>query len=143
MKRSTIAVATFAMLALASSSSAHRCACADQMSGMRGYDTATESTVTGTISEVKKTSPSGRGMGGRHLMVETPSGPVEVHVGPDWYVSSQSVAFEKGDALSIVGSRVKMAGSEALIAREIRKGDQVLTLRDANGIPRWSGHRGR
>jgi hypothetical protein len=36
-----------------------------------------------------------------------------------------------------------MAGQEVVIAREIKKGDQVLTLRDAKGFPMWSGRGGR
>ena len=31
------------------------------------------------------------------------------------------------------------AGEDVVIAREIKKGDQVLTLRDAKGFPLWSG----
>jgi hypothetical protein len=52
------------------------------------------------------------------------------------------VTFAKGDTLKVVGSQVTMAGQEVVIAREITKGDQVLTLRDAKGFPLWSG-RGR
>jgi hypothetical protein len=70
------------------------------------------------------------------------SGPIEVHVGPASFVSSKNITFAKGDALTVVGSKVTMAGQDVVVAREIKKGDQVLTLRDANGFPLWSG-RGR
>jgi hypothetical protein len=43
----------------------------------------------------------------------------------------------------VVGSKVTMAGQEVVIAREIKKGDQVLTLRDAKGVPLWAGRGGR
>ena len=84
----------------------------------------------------------GRGGGGLHLVLTASSGPIEVHVGPASFVSSKNVTFAKGDALTVVGSKVTMAGQDVVIAREIKKGDQVLTLRDANGFPLWSG-RGR
>jgi len=110
--------------------------------GMRGggnYNPATETTVTGTIDSVNDVPSSGRGGGGLHLVLALPAGPLEVHVGPASFVSSKNVAFTKGDALTIVGSKVTMAGQEVVIAREIKKGDQVLTLRDAKGLPLWSG----
>ena len=39
----------------------------------------------------------------------------------------------------IRGSRVKIDGEEAIIAREIKKGDKTLVLRDENGVPMWRG----
>jgi hypothetical protein len=41
----------------------------------------------------------------------------------------------------VVKTGVKVAAGEALIAREVRKGAQTVTLRDDKGIPKWS--RGR
>jgi DNA/RNA endonuclease YhcR with UshA esterase domain len=109
--------------------------------GGGNYNPATETTLTGTVEAVKNL-PSSPGGGGVHLVLAAPSGPVEVHVGPAWFVTSKSVTFAKGDTLTVVGSKVTMEGEQAVIAREIRKGEQVLTLRDANGFPLWSG-RGR
>jgi hypothetical protein len=114
-------------------------------SGMRGsgnYNPATEMTLTGTVDGVNSVRSSGRGGGGLHLMLAVPTGPIEVHVGPASFVSSKSVTFTKGDALTVIGSKVTMAGQEVVIAREIKKGDQVLTLRDAKGLPLWSGRGG-
>jgi hypothetical protein len=68
----------------------------------------------------------------------------QVHLGPASFVSAKNVNLEKGDALTVVGSKITMQGEEIVIAREIRKGDQVLTLRDAKGLPLWSrGNRSR
>ena len=106
------------------------------------YNPATETTVTGTVDTVKNLPSSGRGGGGLHLILTVAAGPIEVHVGPASFVSSKNVTFAKGDALTVVGSKVTMEGQEVVIAREIKKGDQVLTLRDAKGFPLWSG-RGR
>ena len=110
--------------------------------GGRMYNPATEATVTGTVDVIKNLASPGRGGGGLHLVMSTASGPIEVRVGPASFVSSKGFTFAIGDALTVVGSKVTMAGQEVLIAREIKKGDQVLTLRDAKGFPLWSG-RGR
>ena len=114
--------------------------------GMRrgggNYDPGTETTVTGTIDTIDNLPSPGRGGGGLHLKLTAAAGPIDVHVGPASFVASKNVTFAKGDALTVVGSKVTMAGQEVLIAREIKKGDQVLTLRDAKGFPLWSGRGG-
>jgi hypothetical protein len=108
------------------------------------YNPATEITLTGTIEEVKTAPSPGRGGGGLHVLLLTEAGVSQVHLGPASFVSAKNVNLEKGDALTVVGSKITMQGEEIVIAREIRKGDQVLTLRDAKGLPLWSrGNRSR
>ena len=128
-----------AILGVAASASAQPSDCCSGAGDAgRFYSSATETTVAGTVEDVKNVPPGG-GNGGLHLILNTASGPVEVHVGPTWYVSSRNVTFTKGDAVSLVGSKMMMSGREVLIAREITKGQQTLTLRAANGAPVWSG----
>jgi hypothetical protein len=110
-----------------------------QRQGGGNYDLATETTVTGTVEEVRQTPGPGKGQGGLHLMLRTDAGIQEVDVGPAAYVSSQKATFAKGDSISVTGSRITRETGAAIIAREIKKGDQVLTLRDAKGFPLWSG----
>jgi hypothetical protein len=43
--------------------------------------------------------------------------------------------------VEVRGSRVTMGGKPVIIAAEVRKGDAVLTLRDDQGVPMWSGWR--
>ncbi len=105
----------------------------------RNYNPATETTVNGTVDEVKHLPSPGRGGGGVHLVLNAPSGPIDVHVGPAWFAAEKGFAFARGDALTVLGSKVTMGGADVLIARQITKGDQVLTLRDAQGFPLWSG----
>lgn len=108
--------------------------------GMRNYNPSRETTVKGTVEEVKQVS--GRhGWNGTHLMLKTEAGQMDVHVGPSSYISRQGFSFAKGDQVEVLGSQVKMGGSDALIAREIKKDDKTLTLRNAQGIPQWSGRR--
>jgi hypothetical protein len=119
------------------------------------YDTKTETTLKGTVEDVKTVSgmmggsgPMGRGgrtgmpgmamMQGTHLILKTDTETIEVHLGPSAYLKDQKIEMAKGDTLEIVGSRVKIGESDALLAREIRKGETSWTLRDADGRPRWS-----
>ncbi len=46
--------------------------------------------------------------------------------------------FATGDQVEVIGSKVKMDGADAVLAREVKKGGKTLTLRNARGIPAWS-----
>ena len=101
------------------------------------YDPATETTVTGTVEQVNH--PQGpNGMIGTHVDLKTEAGVFDVHIGPETFITKQGFSFEKGDTLTVTGSKQVLNGKDSIIAREIKKGDKVLTLRNANGIPDWS-----
>jgi hypothetical protein len=112
------------------------------------YDVKTETTLAGTVEEVKvidqmmgggRGRGAGMGMGGTHLVLKTGDERIEVHLGPSAFLKERGIEIAQGDAVEVVGSRVTIEGSEALIARELRKGETSLTLRDSSGRPVWSG----
>ena len=124
-------------------------AAAQSASGRQGstmYDVKTETTITGTVESVENITGTGgrgrHGMGGTHLVVKTEKESVEVHLGPTAYLAEKEITFAKGDTLEILGSRVTIDKKPVVIARQIKKGDNTWTLRDASGRPMWSG-RGR
>ena len=110
------------------------------------YDVKTETTIRGTVESVDTvTGAGGRGpgaLGGAHLTVKTEKEALEVHVGPTAYLTEKGITLAKGDTLEILGSRVTIDKEPVVIARQIKKGDNTWTLRDASGRPLWSG-RGR
>ena len=109
----------------------------------RMYDAKTVDKVTGEVAKVDSITPM-RGMsGGVHVALKTEQGEVSVHLGPQWYVENQDVKIEPGDRVEITGSRVTVEGKPTIIAAEVRKGDEVLQLRDAAGVPVWAGWRKR
>jgi hypothetical protein len=105
------------------------------------YDKTKEMTVTGTVDEVLPRQ--GRvGGSGTHVRLKTDSGMVDVHLGPSNWLENQKYEFAKGDALEVTGSRTTIDGVDSLIAREVRKGQTTMTLRNEQGMPAWAG-RGR
>ena len=108
--------------------------------GMRNYDPKTEVTVQGTIEDVQQQSGK-TGWSGTHLLLKTDAATLDVHVGPSAYISKKQFTFAKGDTIEVVGSKVAISGKEALLAREITKNGKTLVLRNAEGIPEWSGGR--
>lgn len=101
------------------------------------YNPATVVTLHGTVEAVKEVPGPGRSTG-IHLSLKTGNETIDVHAGPSWYLSRNDIKFTKGDQVEVTGSRVKVANAEALLAREIKRGDKTITLRNAQGIPVWS-----
>jgi len=110
--------------------------------GMPQYDPATEVTLQGTVGDVQ-THQGRMNRTGTHLQLDTSTGAMDVHVGPTNWLESHAYTFAKGDALTVVGSRVTIDGKEALLARTITKGETTMVLRDDRGRPKWAGGRGR
>lgn len=105
------------------------------------YDTATEVTLTGTVEKI--TDHSHARMQGKHLELKTGTETIEVHLGPSGFLSKQKFAVMQSDRVEIRGSRVKVDGKDAIIARWVKRGDVTWTLRNDKGVPEWSGRGGR
>ena len=105
------------------------------------YDVATEVTLTGTVSAVNRIPGRGQ-QAGMHLMLKTDKETVEVDLGPESFLAREKYTFSAGDTIVVTGSRIKKGDRDAVIARQVTRGDTVMTFRDAKGFPRWSG-RGR
>ncbi|HYA28323.1 MAG TPA: DNA-binding protein [Acidobacteriota bacterium] len=109
----------------------------------RMYDPKTIETISGEVTKVDQITP-GKGMsGGVHMLVKTDKETLSVHLGPSWYLENQDVKIEPKDKVEVKGSRITFAGKPALIASEVKKGNDVLTLRDESGFPAWMGWRRR
>ncbi len=111
-----------------------------QGKGMPKYDPASEMTLKGVVEEVKQI-PSPMGWEGTHLIVKADKETMEVHIGPSFYLKEQNFSFAKGDSVEVIGSKVKYEGADVVLAREVRKGDKTLNLRNGQGIPLWSNSR--
>lgn len=109
----------------------------------RMYNPQTVVTITGDVVSVDKIIPV-KGMSyGVHAVVKTDKETISVHLGPGWYIENQDVKIAPKDKIEVRGSRVMFEGKPAIIAAEVKKGDEVLMLRDAGGLPVWSGWRRR
>ena len=100
----------------------------------RNYDPATVEKITGTV---EKTGTYDRG--GVHVTLSTPSGKIDIHLGPDFYVNDK-VTLKKGDIITVTGSRVKYNGADVIIARSVEKDGKTVELRHEDGTPYWQGH---
>jgi len=98
------------------------------------YDPAAEITVKGVVEDIHE-SKLKLDHPGLHLILKTETETVEVHACPVRFLSELDFTVEKGDTLTVIGSRPK--AGDLVIAREITKGQISLTLRDKKGVPIW------
>lgn len=109
----------------------------------RMYNIQTVESIAGEVVSVEQIMPMKGMSSGVHLMVKTEKETISVHLGPAWYIENQDVKIEPKDRLEIKGSRITFEGKPAIIAAEVKKGDEVLKLRDDAGVPVWTGWKAR
>lgn len=109
--------------------------------GSPRYDPKAEVTVKGSVEEVKEYPSRGGWHTGQHVTLKTDAGSLDVHLGPTDYWKKHGFELVKGDSIEVTGSKSKVDGTEVVLAREVKKGEKALTLRNAQGVPAWS--RGR
>jgi hypothetical protein len=110
------------------------CAFAQSAPPAAEYDLAAEITVRGGVAEIHESKLAGDHPG-LHLVLKTEQETLEVHLCPVRFLRELEFAIEIGDQLTVLGSRPK--GAAVLVAREVKKGQQSLILRDATGAPNW------
>jgi hypothetical protein len=108
--------------------------------GLPGYDAATEFTFDATIEQVNN-HRCGKNWSGTHLMVTLEGRPHKIHLGPAVFIKEQAILFRPGDRVTVTGSRIPADEGHGIVAREVRKGEQRLVLRDQDGRPSWSAQR--
>jgi len=103
------------------------------------YNPANLETLSGEVIGLEQTTPMKRMNQGLALVVKTEKETVTVHLGPTWYLERLDTKIAVGDQVEIKGVRTVLAGKPIVLAAEVKKGDKVLVLRDAAGIPVWAG----
>lgn len=107
----------------------------------RMYDPAKMETLSGTVEAVTEVVPM-KGMNSAvAVTVKTDKETIPVHLGPAWYIGRLDTKIEKGDKVEVKGARATFSGKPVIIASEVKKGDNVLALRDNAGVPVWAGWR--
>lgn len=107
--------------------------------GMRGFDPAAVTTVQGQVADIQRVAMGRRGHEGVHLTLAMGSETVEIRLGPASHVDAQALKLAKGDTVEVKGAQSTIGGRRVIVAQEVRRGGEVLALRDANGVPAWRG----
>jgi hypothetical protein len=96
-------------------------------------------TLAGKVVAINRHAAKKAGKPERVTMaLQTDQGAVKVNLGPAAYFDQQALKLAPGDQVEVKGVRVNRPKASIFIAGEVRKGDQVLKLRDdATGRPLW------
>lgn len=93
--------------------------------------------LRGEVVDVYQTS-SKRGLrSGVYVLLQTNEDTLEVRLGPNWYLEEQQFSLEPDDWILVEGTRTRKGGTSSLMAYRVTRGEQVLMLRDENGMPLW------
>ena len=102
------------------------------------YDPAAEATFKGTVEEVRdRQCPMSGGMGSHLILRLSPSETIEVHLASTKFVKTYDLVFSKGDAVTVIGTKVQFEGVETIFAREVTRGSETFVFRDKDGKPIW------
>jgi len=109
----------------------------------RTYNLQTMESITGEVVSVEMITPIKVMSYGVHIILQTDTETISIHLGPGWFIENQDVKIVPRDKIEIKGSRIIFEDKPAIIASEVKKDGAVLTLRDKSGFPVWSGWRNR
>jgi sporulation protein YlmC with PRC-barrel domain len=108
----------------------------------RLYDPAKEETISGYVVSIDTSTPLPGMALGIQMLVQTDDGKnMRVQIGPAWYLDRQNLNMQGNTRVQVTGARVEIEGQPVLMAREIQCEGQLITLRDAQGMPMWSSLR--
>jgi hypothetical protein len=147
-KKSTVAIMVASLLLVSSLS------LAQPWKGWRGsggwgigtpysglYNPALADNLTGEVVKVEKVTPLKGMTYGVQILLKTEKETIPVHLGPGWYVERLDIKIGKGDKIEVKGARTNFQDNQVIIAGEIKKGENLLVMRDAHGTPVWAGWR--
>ena len=104
------------------------------------YDSATETTIKGTVGELKLVPPTG---GKPIAYLVTKTGPdkekdtIDIFLCPKSFLDQLGISFTADETVEVKGSKVKRDGTDLILAREMVKGRETLTFRFPDGKPAW------
>jgi hypothetical protein len=97
------------------------------------YDATQETVVDGTV--LSNTAESATPPIGAHLVLQTASGAIDVHLGAARFLQANNFSLATGDSVRVVGVSSETRQGAIFLVRVIQKGGQSLVLRTANGAP--------
>ena len=99
------------------------------------YQVGREVSLVGTVSSVVENSKTGPL--GTHVMVQTPSGLVDVHVGSAKYLEMNKLNLKSGDSVRVLGENFTVGTDTVFFARIVQDGTAAVAVRSPKGMPLW------
>ena len=94
-------------------------------------------TIQGTVRSVGTFRLEGTSV--RALRLQTEGGTVvRVNTAPRSYLEHQGIRLQRGDQVTVTGSRVKAGRHNILVASQLKLGDKTIALRTREAKPLWN-----
>jgi hypothetical protein len=121
-------------IALGFSSLAHaqQTSQSDAQQQLRSYSMSREVFLLGTV--VKFDSASATLPMGAHVILQTASGQVDVHLGNAKVLQAAHFTLNPGDSVRIAGEPLALGDSTYFAARVVQKGAQAVAVRNTKGF---------
>lgn len=103
----------------------------------RYYEPETVVSIKGVVNDIAQYRYGQGRFYGLHIRLNTENEIYSVHLGPAWYIENE-MKIDLNDVLEITGSKVIYNDTLTVIAAQIKKGEQIVQLRNELGIPVWS-----
>jgi sporulation protein YlmC with PRC-barrel domain len=105
------------------------------------FDSKTIKTISGQVIKIDQVPEFGFGFQMRLIVFIDKKEILPVYLGPAFYVTGHQQAkhFKLGDKVTVSGSQVTVSGEPLMIAMTVKRGNEILRLRDQEGIPAWIG----
>ncbi len=97
------------------------------------YDVAREVTLQGTVSRVL-TNPSPGMIMGSHLLLATATGEVDASLGRFGLQGKGALSVTAGQQVEVTGVMKTLMDKPVFVARTVKVGGQVYTMRNQHGI---------
>jgi len=108
--------------------------------GAPKYDVAAEAKFKVTVQDLKLPA-KGNEKDAAHLLVTSGTDTIDIYLCPKSFLDDMGATFAKGDEVTITGSKIKQAGADLILARQLVKGTDTIMLRDDKGKPVWTWHK--
>src|SRR5262245_49573677 len=72
-----------------------------------------------------------------NLLLKTDTRLARIHLGPTAFLGERNIEIRKGDTVQVTASSVATGDSHTVSAREVRRGAEAWTFRNAVGQPLW------
>jgi sporulation protein YlmC with PRC-barrel domain len=107
----------------------------------KAFDSKTIKTISGQVIKVDQVPEPRFGMEMRLTVFIDKKEVLPVYLGPAFYIvgSEEVKNFKIGDQVTVTGSQVTVRGETFMLATTVKRGNEVLRLRDKDGNPEWIG----